>query len=172
MSTPAVHKLRVRVGNAEFTAVGSEDSVAGQYQLFLEAFAAAQVGASCRDSGESESEPDSETEFNHEMFERTFRDDGECVSLRVLPDAANQLERDRDALVLLLYGCQELKGCTEVSSVDLMASARQSGIQRNRLDRTIPGELVRRGGHRKGTRYSLNNRGIARAQDLLEQLFE
>ena len=94
------------------------------------------------------------------------------LSLHVLPKTKNSVA---DSLVLLIYGFQKLLGLEAVSSIALMEAAKQSGLRIDRVDRNIPvehGKLVIRGGQGKGTRYSVNNRGAAYAQELLEKLFE
>jgi hypothetical protein len=109
------------------------------------------------------------SEVQTELLQRAFRIEGEQVSLRVLPPTNGS--RDADALVLLLYGYLRINNQQDVSADALMAAARQSGIQRDRIDRTVPSEFVNRGGARKGVRYSLNNRGIIKAEELLESMF-
>jgi hypothetical protein len=56
-----------------------------------------------------------------------------------------------------------------------MESAKQSGLRIDRVNRNLPKahqQFLITGGTGKGARYSLNNRGMAYAQELLEGMFE
>lgn len=109
-------------------------------------------------------------EIDSELLSRAFRADDKSVSLRVLPQGDKPNE---NALLLLIWGYQRLKGANEVGAVELTESARASGLNLDRIDRTIARMHlhVRRGGRRRGTRYQLNNQGMARAEELLKRMF-
>jgi hypothetical protein len=175
-ATTAPHRIRVKVGNAEFDAEGAEDTVKSHFEQFMSLVASlpASMTNPVEQNGDGKENNNRTAESvvserQAELLERAFRVDGEQVSLRVLPPTNGT--RDADALVVLLYGFLRLVNQQEVSASGLMAAARQSGIQRDRIDRTVPVEFTNRGGHRKGVRYSLNNRGITRAEELLENMF-
>jgi hypothetical protein len=175
-ATAAPHRIRVKYGEAEFDAEGAEDTVKSQYKEFMEFLASAPklIATAARDQEEDDDEGDGAvvSKRQSDLLKRAFRTEGNDVSLRVLPPGNGDGNRDADALVVLLYGFLRLNSQQEVSAMALMAAARQSGLQRERLDRVVPADFVNRGGHRKGVRYSLNNRGIARAEELLERMFD
>lgn len=105
-----------------------------------------------------------------ELLSRAFRNDGEIISLRVLPDGK---DAHADALLLLIYGFQTINGVNEVGAMQLTEAARQSGINLARIDRTIAklNGHVRKGGFKRGTRYQINNPGIAKAEGMLRKMF-
>jgi len=73
---------------------------------------------------------------------------------------------------VLLYGYDRIKDQHSVTGGTLKKAARQSGIQLDRVDRLIEpyGPLVNIAGFKKGRRYGLNNQGIRKAEDLLDQI--
>ena len=81
---------------------------------------------------------------------------------------------DADALLLLVYGYQELRpNDYPVSGVRLMQSAKQSGLhQVDRIDRTIDAhtQFVNSAGSRRGKKYSLNNQGSLKAKELIKNV--
>jgi hypothetical protein len=93
------------------------------------------------------------------------------ISLRVLPQSP---ERDAETLLMLLYGFRVLKQQEYATAFQLMDAAKQSGLQLDRIDRTLArvNQYVLRGGARRGTRYGLTNPGILHAEALLRGLFE
>jgi hypothetical protein len=163
-----MYKLRIKLGASEFEAEGPEETVKAQFEAFLAAASHLEqttTTARAMDLGPAQGPKADAT------VDRAFSQDREgYVSLRVLP--ATQ-DRVADALLLLLYGFRTLKQSDEVPATTLMEAARQSGLQIQRIDRSIAPheELITKGGTRRGGRYGLNNRGIARAESLLAGLF-
>ena len=108
--------------------------------------------------------------FSESIIDRVFRVDGEVVSLRAIPTTAKP---NADALLLLIYGYSRIKNQHDVTATRLAQAARQTGIQTDRLDRTIAQNngLVVKAGVKKGVRYGLNNPGIKRCEELISTLF-
>ena len=187
------YKLCVRVGGHEFKAVGPEHAVREQFDLFLTAVASvpaaatnpakpAKVATLNGRQPQGSSDPDlppgyhdqfDEAETNghgskiaSDLLNRAFRVDGEVVSLRVLPDGD---DAHADAMLLLIYAFQAILGANEVGAVVLTEAARRSGINLTRIDRTIArmNGYIRKGGRRRGTRYQINNPGMAKAEEIL-----
>jgi hypothetical protein len=178
-----VYKLKVRVGEAEFEAEGPEDTVRDQFDLFMGCLAdsgALRTGKLVKKPPQREDDtggdpPDSSDDLDGEidstLLERAFRQDSKgSVSLRTLPNGESTTA---DALMLVLYGIQKIKGLHEVSAIELTASARQSGINLTRIDRTLAtqSDYVRKGGAGKGMRYSLNNPGENKSAELLKSMY-
>jgi hypothetical protein len=171
---PDVHRIKVKLGDAEFEAEGSQEAVQAQYDRFLEAVAL--IGAK-----PAKTPPNSlrekhvftpDAEFDDALMSRVFelRDDG-LVVLRVQPTTD---ERDADALVMLLFGYRRLKNEQQVLATQLLKAARQSGLGIERVDRAIATYMPRfilRGGQRKGTTYTLTTQGAVRAEEVIEQMF-
>lgn len=176
------HRLKVRLGSNEFDGEGDKETVKEQYEMWLKAVTAipqqhAPQANSARNSqtvttNDSSKITSTNSEVVEALWNRAYKRDGEKLSLNVLPGTQSQTA---DAILLLIYGYQKLMNKDSVTSVDLMEGAKQSGLRIVRIDKNIPVSYVayiNRGGTRKGTRYSLNNRGLAVAQNLLEGLFE
>jgi hypothetical protein len=172
------HKLKIRIGAAEFEAEGLEDTVNRQYEQFLKALAAAPSGG----GGASPAPPppgperrdgaEAEPAADENLVKRAFLQDKKGgVSLKVLPKSDNQ---EADTLLLLLYGYSIVKGETELLGGRLLNAARQSGLTLERVDYAIGarGEYIQKGGFRRGARYSLNNLGVSYARDLLRRMFD
>lgn len=169
------YKLRVRLGNAEFEAEGDEAVVREQYNMFLKALPVAQNMVEERAA--SEDKPEKST-ANHpqdnagdQLIARAFSDERGVVSLRALPETKN---RDADALLLLIYGHTKLKGAHDVFGTQVMKSARQSGLSIDRVDRiiSIHKGFYMRGGARRGAKYTLNNQGVKKAEQILREMFD
>jgi hypothetical protein len=161
--------MKVRVGSSEFEAEGDEITVNDQYRLFLEAIRHIPTnGHSAQNGKESRHQPKVAAELEG-MWARFYSiEPGNNVSLKTLPNSDQQ---NADALVLLLYGYEQLCERDTVGSAEFLAMAKKSGLRIDRIDRTIPSgysRFINRGGSRRGCRYSLNNQGKAHAQQLLE----
>jgi hypothetical protein len=106
------------------------------------------------------------------MLTRIFAVDTDGqVSLRILPRTP---DRDADALIVLLYGFRRISNQMDVLVGKLGKSARQSGIQIERIDYAIAPnvELITKGGARVGARYGLNNRGLAKAEEMIAGMLQ
>jgi hypothetical protein len=171
MDTP--YKLQVKIGTAEFSAEGPEKSVKEQFNAFLEAVKTAPLATPGVNQGIGTNNnnppllPNAEG-IDQAILNRIFTYDEEkgAVSLRILPRTD---QREADAIMILLYGFRQLTNKMDVSSSDLMKSARQSGLQFNRLDHTISTykNLITEGGLRRGKRYGLNNQGVNHAVQII-----
>ena len=107
-----------------------------------------------------------QADIPREVMERVFRI-GDTLSLAALPNTDNV---GADALLALLYGYLILDSQQTVTGTSLMKSAKISGIPLDRIDRTMKSNqpaFVNAGGVKKSRRYSLNNRGIARAKEIV-----
>jgi hypothetical protein len=169
MSGP--HKVRVKIGDAEFEAEGSEETVKEQYDRFLASLPAAQTAKKLGDTASADEGRQAAGGDPDTALARAFKDEADVVSLRLHPKGDN---RDADALLMILYGYLMLKGQREVLSTQLARSAAQTGLGLDRIDRTMAKNepYCGRGGERKGTYYSLNNVGINRAKELLAMTFQ
>lgn len=168
-----MHKIQVRLGDAEFSAEGSEDAVKEQYGQFLE-LVRGRVAAPPRQptstalAAAAAQPPASVDALTDRVFDR---DKAGKVSLKALPTGAS---RDADALVLLLYGYRKLLDVHAIVGSQLLRAARQSGLQIDRVDipLAVRAEFITTAGARRGKRYGLNNRGVAYAEDLLARVVE
>jgi len=162
------YKLQVKLGSAEFSAEGQEETVKQAFQKFLEA-----VKSSSDTKLFLEKTPDKETpeEISRGLLDKVFSVAGDFISLRLLPtDSPNKAA---DSGILLIYGFQKLLQLEEVPVTKLTQALTKSGVSFDRVDRilSVHKGLYMKGGTRSGGRYSLNNQGIQQAESWLKTWF-
>jgi hypothetical protein len=171
------HRIKVKIGSAEFEATGTQESVQRQYEMFmgaLSAMPAAKQQAKKPLEDESEDAGDGGADGDtpdSELLGRAFaQDDKGTVSLKALPDTD---ERDGDALLMILYGFKKLRGLNEVPVTQMAIAARQSGASVERIDRSIAVKkgLFLKAGARRGGKYQLNNPGIQYVERMIRKMF-
>jgi hypothetical protein len=172
----AKHRMKVKIGPNEFEAEGEADLVTKQYNDFI-AIVSQMPKAAAGDQGPS-SESDEEKPndriangaISRAVLDRVFRQD-EPLSLMDTPHTDNA---EADALLVLIYGHTEMRGKPDVTGAALVKSASKTGLNIARISRTVDArrEFIRSSGVKKGTRYSLNNRGIAEAKRLILAMVE
>lgn len=170
-----VHKVRIKIGDAEFEAEGSEESVKLQFDSFLAALSARgtttpQVQADRKTAGNGfELPPPPSSGLEKAQLDRAFSIKDNVVSLRVLPQTQT---READTLLMLVYGFAAIKSQDMVLGTQLIKAARVSGLNLDRIDRAIGrhDQYLLKGGARKGMKYGLNNPGRAAAEEMIRQL--
>lgn len=171
------HRMKVKIGVNEFEAEGEQSLVKEQYADFLMAVKLAPPAAAAL-SPQSPPKPNTPSEENRwrdskipaSMLDRIFRK-GEPLSLLATPKSE---KANADSLLVLIYGLTELRGEQAVTGTALRKSASKSGVNVSRIGETLNAhaDLIQAGGERKGRRYSLNNRGIAEAERLIQTMVE
>lgn len=171
------HRIKVKLGDAEFDAEGNAEVVQAQYDAFLAAVAAlpkpapkpAVASAFIVEAGDR-LVATAEVRPHPATLERVFRN-GDVLSLAALPTGEKALS---DAMLVLLYGYNRIKNESSVTGTALARSAKVSGISFGRLDRVMGqvSEYVLAAGIRKARRYQLNNRGIARAEEIIKAIVQ
>src|SRR5690349_13976262 len=111
METAQLHRLKVRVGDAEFDGTGAEELLNSQFDRFLNALERisavqpqgrpAHPTAPKNASSEIKSEPNNNSIEQHTWERFYLREEGDNVSLKILPKTDNV---QSDTLMLLLYG--------------------------------------------------------------------
>jgi hypothetical protein len=108
--------------------------------------------------------------FDHGLLRRVFdlREDG-VVILKLLPKGA---EKGAESLLLILYGYRRLKNEDGVLATQLHRAAEHSGVSiRWPAYELAPYDrFVNRVGRRKGSAYSLNDEGLAKAQAITTRI--
>jgi len=171
--TNSPHKVRIKLGDAEFEAEGTEESVKQQYADFLAALAARPSPTSQQQHAPkpADGKPLPAGSLDAALMDRVFNLDGDLVSLQFLPKTETATA---DALMLLLYAYSTLKNQDMVLGTQLTRAARQSGLGIERVDRSFgkyeTESLLLKGGAKKGTKYGLNNQGKVKAQEILNKL--
>jgi hypothetical protein len=179
-------RLKVSVGSHAFDAEGQETAVREQFALWVQAINGAPqpapekttaISTDVRNGHDAEFEVVADDDGDrHDAangnWNRAFKQDNDQLSLLVMP---NTSVPNADSIILLIYGYQTLLKRDAVTSTELMEAAKWSGMRIDRIDRNLTNghaAYVVKGGSRKGSRYSLNNRGLAYAQELLETMFD
>lgn len=178
------YKLKVKIGQHEFEAEGSQEAVERQFQTFSE-LVKLPVPVPSQDTpktliskvGENSAQSNSTMTFSDAldamMVKKIFHLDGDIVSLTVLPRTE---DRDADAALVILFGYQFCASNPTVSGDQIYTSLKQSGITVDRVDRLIKPfvesatPLVLKRGIRRGVKYRLTNQGVARAKALAEEM--
>jgi hypothetical protein len=184
-----IRRVKMKFGDAEFEADVPEDRIQPMYDRFIftleqrsrtphrrfNAGRRASADASApianpfvNSAGDTEAKlcvaPGESADIR--LLRRLFdlRHDG-VVTLKALPSGA---ERRAEALLLILYGYRWLKNEEGVLATQLHRAAEHSGISiRCAAYELAPYErFVNRVGQRKGSAYSLNDEGLAMAQEL------
>lgn len=182
MTDEQTHRIRIKIGQAEFDAEGPRDLVNEQFTAFMEAVKA--VGANNPqaespdghdkgdEGGQGGEKPPSGRgggQISDDLLNRVFFDHGDLISLSAIPDTDNQ---KADSLLLLLYGFGKIKSEPKVTGVTLMKACRQSGVNMDRVDRIIDAraDLVMAGGAKRGKRYQLNNKGVQHVEGIIRDM--
>jgi hypothetical protein len=171
------HKIKFKLGDAEFEAEGAEEAVQAQLERFLAALEARAAVAPPPKPATSANHPNGNAEapatgeFDESLLPRIFelRQDG-VVALRVLPKGS---DKEGEALLLILLGFRRLKNEEHVLATQLLRASSYSGVGVYRPAHALAqyDRFLIRGGQRKGTTYSLNNQGIVKAQEIAMQIF-
>lgn len=180
----ATHRIKVKLGPNEFEAEGKTELVKQQYAEFLAIVAqfprtghAEKSADQLPDRGKKAgADADANNTFagsgkiDKAILNRVFRMD-DPLSLMDTPNTDNA---EADTLLVLIYGHTEMVGKPDVTGTMLVKSAGKTGLNIDRVSRTVEArrELIRSSGVKKGTRYSLNNRGIAEAERLIKAMVE
>lgn len=172
----ADHKLRVRIGDHEFEAEGSEESVERQFALWKEILAT----AAPKTPAPALASPPPAVILppplpqggmaTPEGLDRAFRRDGPIITLSVIPNGPN---RDADAGLLVLLGHRLLLTEDNITGTRLLQGLNRSGVSVDRADRMFGDympQYVIRSGARKAVRYRLTNLGINKAQEVAREL--
>jgi hypothetical protein len=171
--TSGPHKVRIKIGDAEFEAEGSAESVNQQYADFLAALRSAPAG---KPSAKHETPlADNGKEGGGDVdaiFSKVFRVDGDSISLNFLPPRTENL--DADVLMLLMYAYQATTGQQMILGTELVRAANQSGAGISRVGDSLSiyeeQSYVRRGGVKKGAKYGLTNTGQTKAKEMLMKM--
>ena len=182
------HRIKIKLGDAEFDAEGQSDLINAQFSAFLDAVskatpkaapvlapAPATPSSDTSAEGANANSAAAASSFNvpsvsSDTLSRVFKVN-DTVSLLAIPKTDKPAA---DALLVILYGYDRMKSINAVTGTTLMKAAKQSGINIDRIDRIMGtrDEFVNFAGAKKGRRYSLNNRGAAEAEKIIRKMME
>jgi hypothetical protein len=180
-------QLRMKIGPHEFEAVGEQEIVERQFEVWRELIASAPTPSASSPpapqipaAGSSSVQVPPASTANSVAgvtvdtggFEKIIRRDGKKLSLSVLPPGDNRVA---DAALVLMIAHKAYNQLDQVGGTALLEGLAQSGYPVERvdrvLDRYIP-DLVLRSGIRRAVRYRLNNRGLNTAINLARELMD
>lgn len=172
------YKLRIKIGEHEFDGEGPAEEVKASFEAWKELIASIPSQPAPRTPQEThnhnrvENDPE---QISPETLNRIFLSDPskDMVSVKIFPRGN---ERERDTLLLILYGYKKMRAQNEVMATKLTRAMRQSGCKVSRVDRLstryINQGLVNKGGMGKSGRYSLTNTGMAKAVEIIDEILK
>ena len=175
----APYKLQVKLPNgADFNAEGPQDIVQKAFERFLSISEKMPAGpVPPKPAQPSHDLPGkggyTPGQIDKSILDRAYLTDTQkgIVSLRVLPPEGPN--RASDAAIMILYGAQCLLHKTEFKVTRLKKGLQKSGIQVGRIDRLMDPyqQIIIKGGAGVGGKYSLNNQGLIKVEELLRKIF-
>lgn len=163
-------RFKIRVGEKEFEAEGPRDAVEARWAEAREWLlqTSEPTIAQYKEADDPLGSPNENPIFEVDRGRRTVR-------LRVLPPRGEVLQRLSNALLLLLYGYNDLINRTQVPVTRMAEDLRMSGFAGlKRLSRAFvrleTEGLAARNGAGKGTNYRATNPGLAAARTLAKSL--
>lgn len=164
-------RFKIRVGEKEFEAEGPRDAVEARWaeaRDWLLQASEPKIAQHIVEAGNSLASPQENPIFEVDRGRRTVR-------LRVLPPRGEVLQRLSNALLLLLYGYNDLINRPQVPVTRMAEDLRMSGFAGlKRLSRAFlrleTEGLAARNGAGKGTNYRATNPGLTAARTLAKSL--
>jgi hypothetical protein len=164
-------RIKIKIGEHEIDAEGTQDFVQAQVAAFKE-----MISSAPREPLAQKIAPVSNTNehkgviptFPHIDIEKIMHIAGRVVSLTALPASA------ADAALLIMLGHKDMRNNLSVTGQEIGDGLNQSGRGVPRVDRimdkAIKESLVLKTGLRRGTRYRLTNQGLTKALGIAEAL--
>jgi hypothetical protein len=159
------YRLKVHIsGQHDFEAEGDKETVERQFATFTELVRA--VMAKSGANGDSQF-------ALPESLAKIVRTDDKAIFLATVPETE---QPSADALLILLLAYKVMRNLKMVSGADLMESMERSGIEAQRIDRAFghylggTQALVMKMGIRRGVKYRLTDRGIAKAKEIARNI--
>lgn len=169
--------LKMKVGEHEFAAEGSEDFVEkhlAKFEAMIASLPAKTPDIMLHDIVDDPSASDSSSSSSSSLpapksdLMKIFRVDGRVISVVAKP--ANE----SDAALLILLGQKELRGNEASTGSEVKDGLELSGYKPLRIDRTMDSfvaeGLVLINGKHRGKKYRLSNPGLVKAQGLADEL--
>ena len=172
----ATYKVRLKVGVHEFEGEGERqdiDALFSQWRELIDKVGNSAVEAKGGSAGTEMRRETGAEEVSSLQLEQIFLADEkrDLVMLRSLPTGE---ARYADAVLLVLYGFRRFREQDEVLVTVLKSSLEASGSSPARIDRIteplIREGLLLKGGKAKGGKYRLTTKGVARAEELTQQI--
>ena len=161
------YRLKIKIGDNEFEAEGSESTVKAQFEAFRDLVLNAPVNVQPPPKPANNNPQVLDTNSNNttdEHLERIMNVDKRVVSLTIKPSGVDE------AILLLLYGQKVLRDNSSVTGAEIIEGLETTGLRVARIDRNMEkageeGDVIVIG-QRRSKRYRLTNQGITKARDI------
>ena len=166
-----LHHLKIKLGQFEFEASGSEEQVQQQFNQFAKLVESQKPNAGAG-GGNGTGETKLEAGKTSGRLARLFTASGEKLILSVKPKTAP------DGLLVLLLGYKEVKEIEPVPVTALLQGLKLSGFTVERMDEVTPtltpqnAEMINKTGKRNASKYRLTAIGAQRAAQLSQELLD
>lgn len=171
----ATERLKMKIGDYEIDAEGPEELVQARLDAFTELVklvtalktAEPEKPARTQDQDTSPRDPqNNDTEIDNDIG-HIMQAENRVVSLTVPPESV------ADAALLILFGQKVMRDNNSVTGAEVIDGIRMSGQNVDRVDRLLQkaadaGEIISVG-QKRGKRYRLTNRGVAKAREIAKR---
>jgi hypothetical protein len=165
------YRIKMKIGDAEFEAVGPIDDVKAQFETFKEMVRARASSTEARPASEVPSVPASLTSMYDTApdVDKCFHLKGRVVSLATYP--AYVSKSDTESVLLILFGQNLLRKNPAVTGGEIVDGLGYESRRVREALRTLASEraITITGSHR-GKRYLLTDKGTERARKLVRDL--
>ena len=165
-------RLKIKIGNNEFEAEGAKEVVQAQFEAFKEMVLSAPplIPSQAKSDDAMRQQPmDTQIPNNGDVtpdnhLDKIMKVEGRVVSLTV---AAANID---DAVLLLMYGQKMHRSNDSVTGSEIMDGLKVFGQRVERVDRVLDkagneGNIIVLG-VKRGKRYRLTNKGLAKAREI------
>ncbi len=166
-----VSKIRMKIGEHEFEAEGSPESVQAQFETFKELISITASIAPPKPAAPLDETPENKVipaSHGHIPLEKILRVSGRIVSLTAIPTSTEE------AALLIMLGHKDLKNSDSVTGQEIGDGLAQSGrpvLRTDRImDKPIAAAWVLKSGFKRSTRYRLSNVGHQKALTVAREL--
>jgi hypothetical protein len=165
-----ISKIRVKVGEHEFEAEGTTESVQAQFLAFQSLISGIANRPTQGEPADIAQVVAVKSDPSHVPLARIMRVQGRVVSLTALPTAIE------DAALLIMLGNRELRDNEAATGQEIGDGLAQSGRPVVRVDRIV-GKLIEdafvlKSGIKRSSRYRLSNSGHQKALSVARELIE
>lgn len=161
-------KVRMKIGEHEFEAEGTPESVQAQFEAFRSILSTLDTKPKAVKIESSVEAEESKDDSAHVRLDRIMKSQGRVVSLTALPTAIE------DAALLILLGNREMRDNEAATGGEIGDGLAQSGRPVDRVDRIvsklIADALVLKSGIKRSSRYRLSNLGHQKALAVAREL--
>ena len=164
------YRIKMKIGDAEFEAVGPIEEVKAQFEAFKEMVQARNNPVETKPVSQESVQPSLTSLYDPTPgMDDLFHVKGRVVSLATYPIYASK--SDTDSVLLILFGQNLLRQNSAVTGGEIVDGlGYESPRVREALSTLASERAINITGSHRGKRYSLTNQGIDRAKKLIRIL--